>query len=124
MYVVGPENECPAKIRTYSYEHVRRGLIRVAGLVSIMGELPTTWEEWIANFEDWQDRVGFNRDWLGDFDLSILFDWDRAGDVIEFGDFEGRAKTRMANGLPIDDLLRTTRTQRGSKVTREKCTRW
>ena len=39
-----------------------------------------------------KDRVGFDREWLGDFDLSILFDWDRAGDVIEFGDYAGRTK--------------------------------
>ena len=51
-----------------------------------MAELPKTWEDWVANFADWQDRVGYNREWLGDFDLSILFDWDRAGDVIEYGD--------------------------------------
>ena len=55
-----------------------------------MGELPTTWEEWIANFEGWQDRVGFNRD-CSRFRFT-LFDWDRAGDVIEYGDYEGRAK--------------------------------
>ena len=44
-----------------------------------MAELPKTWEDWVNNFSEWQDRVGFNREWLGDFDLSILFDWDRAG---------------------------------------------
>ena len=70
MYVAGLESEfqigCSENKRTYSYEHVRRGLIRVGYLWGNMGELPTTWEEWIANFEDWQDRVGFNRDWLGD----------------------------------------------------------
>ena len=60
----------------------------------VMGELPKTWDEWISNFEQWQDRVGFDREWLGDFDLSILFDWDRAGDVIEFGDYQGRTKWR------------------------------
>ena len=69
-----------------------------------MGELPTTWEEWIANFEGWQDRVGFNRDWLGDFDLSILFDWDRAGDVIEYGDYEGRAKWERALQVPQQSM--------------------
>jgi hypothetical protein len=53
-----------------------------------MAELPKTWDEWIENFAEWQDRVGYDREWLGDFDLSILFDWDRAGDTIEFGDYE------------------------------------
>ena len=61
-----------------------------------MAELPKTWEDWVANFGEWQDRVGFNREWLGDFDLSILFDWDRTGDTIEFGDYAGRAKWERA----------------------------
>ena len=36
-----------------------------------MDNLPNTWDEWIANFSEWQDRVGFNREWMGDFDLSV-----------------------------------------------------
>ena len=69
-----------------------------------MAELPNTWEEWVANFSEWQDRVGFNRDWLGDFDLSILFDWDRAGDVIEYGDYTGRAKWERALQVPHQNI--------------------
>ena len=53
-----------------------------------MDNLPNTWEEWISNFEDWQGRVGFNPSWLGDFELSVLFVWERAGDVIEFVDYQ------------------------------------
>lgn len=69
-----------------------------------MAELPKTWEDWVANFGEWQDRVGFNREWLGDFDLSILFDWDRAGDVIEFGDYAGRAKWERALQVPHQNI--------------------
>ena len=69
-----------------------------------MAELPTTWEEWISNFEDWQVRVGFDKEWLGDFDLSILFDWDRAGDVIEFGDYAGRTKWERALQVPHQNI--------------------
>ena len=69
-----------------------------------MAELPKTWEDWVANFGDWQDRVGFNREWLGDFDLSILFDWDRAGEVIEFGDYAGRAKWERALQVPHQNI--------------------
>ena len=81
-----------------------------------MAELPTTWEEWISNFEDWQVRVGFDKEWLGDFDLSILFDWDRAGDVIEFGDYAGRTKWERALQVPhqnIRDALISTITVQG-----------
>ena len=69
-----------------------------------MAELPKTWEEWVANFGEWQDRVGFDREWLGDFDLSILFDWDRAGDVIEFGDYAGRTKWERALQVPHQNI--------------------
>ena len=69
-----------------------------------MAELPATWDEWVANFAEWQDRVGFERDWLGDFDLSILFDWDRAGEVIEFGDYTGKAKWERALQVPHQNI--------------------
>lgn len=69
-----------------------------------MDNLPTTWEDWIANFEQWQDRVGFDKTWLGDFDLSIQFDWDRAGDTIEFGDYKGRAKWERSLQVPHQSM--------------------
>ena len=69
-----------------------------------MAELPKTWDEWIENFVEWQDRVGFDREWLGDFDLSILFDWDRAGDTIEFGDYAGREKWERALQVPHQNI--------------------
>ncbi len=69
-----------------------------------MDNLPTTWEDWIANFEQWQDRVGFDKTWLGDFDLSIQFDWDRAGNTIEFGDYEGRAKWERSLQVPHQSM--------------------
>ena len=70
----------------------------------VMAELPKTWEDWVNNFADWQDRVGFDREWLGDFDLSILFDWDRAGETIEYGDYEGRAKWERALQVPHQNI--------------------
>ncbi|MDP6870001.1 MAG: phenylacetate-CoA oxygenase subunit PaaI [Candidatus Poseidoniaceae archaeon] len=69
-----------------------------------MAELPKTWDDWVNNFQDWQDRVGFNREWLGDFELSILFDWDRAGESIEFGDYAGRAKWERALQVPHQNI--------------------
>ena len=57
-----------------------------------MGKLPTTFDEWVANFELWRENVGFDAKWAGDFELKPLFDWDRAGETIEFGDYEGRQK--------------------------------
>ena len=69
-----------------------------------MDNLPNTWEEWISNFGEWQNRVGFDPSWLGDFELSVLFDWERAGDVIEFGDYEGRAKWERALQVPHQSM--------------------
>ncbi|MEK9731134.1 MAG: Phenylacetic acid catabolic protein [Candidatus Poseidoniales archaeon] len=69
-----------------------------------MDNLPQTWDEWISNFNDWQDRVGFKREWLGDFDLSIQFDWDRAGETIEFGDFKGQRKWERSLQVPHQSM--------------------
>ena len=69
-----------------------------------MDNLPNTWDEWVSNFEDWQKRVGFNPKWLGDFELSILFDWERSGDTIEYGDYEGRAKWERALQVPHQSM--------------------
>ena len=55
-----------------------------------MSSLPSTFDDWVSDFSEWQHRVGFDPAWIGDFDLTIKFDWDRAGDTIEFGDFQGR----------------------------------
>ena len=69
-----------------------------------MDNLPNTWEDWIANFGEWQDRVGFNREWMGDFDLSVQYDWDRAGDLIEFGDYAGRPKWERSLQVPHQSM--------------------
>ena len=74
------------------------------GSLRSMDNLPNTWDDWIANFGEWQDRVGFNREWMGDFDLSVQYDWDRAGDVIEFGDYAGRPKWERSLQVPHQSM--------------------
>tara|TARA_B100000900_G_C20591994_1_gene721948 strand:+ start:980 stop:2140 length:1161 start_codon:yes stop_codon:yes gene_type:complete len=69
-----------------------------------MDNLPKTWDDWIENFEAWQDNVGYDREWMGDFDLSIKFDWERAGDVIEYGDYAGRAKWERSLQVPHQSM--------------------
>ena len=81
-----------------------------------MKEVPETFDEWIENFGEWQKTVGFDPAWAGDFDLSIKFDWDRAGDVIEFGDYAGRPKWERSLQVPhqnIRDSLVTLITVQG-----------
>lgn len=86
-------------VRTCSQSSHSQGRI-----AQCMAELPNTWDEWIENFGDWQDTVGFDKKWLGDFELSVLFDWDRAGDQIEFGDYSGRAKWERALQVPHQSI--------------------
>ncbi len=69
-----------------------------------MDNLPKTWDDWIENFKTWQDNVGYKREWMGDFDLSIQFDWERAGDVIEFGDYAGRTKWERSLQVPHQSM--------------------
>ena len=69
-----------------------------------MDNLPKTWDDWIENFKTWQDNVGYKREWMGDFDLSIQFDWERAGEVIEFGDYAGRAKWERSLQVPHQSM--------------------
>jgi benzoyl-CoA 2,3-dioxygenase component B len=69
-----------------------------------MDNLPKTWDDWIENFKTWQDNVGYKREWMGDFDLSIQFDWERAGDVIEYGDYAGRTKWERSLQVPHQSM--------------------
>ena len=69
-----------------------------------MSELPTTFDEWVENFGEWQTRVGFDPAWIGDFVLSIKFDWERAGEQIEFGDYKGRKKWERSLQIPHQNI--------------------
>ena len=69
-----------------------------------MDELPTTFDEWVENFGKWQTRVGFDPAWIGDFELSIKFDWERAGEQIEFGDYKGRKKWERSLQIPHQNI--------------------
>ncbi len=58
----------------------------------VVDQYQPNFEAWIDQFSDWQTRIGFDPAWLGDYRFEIKFDWDTAGDTIEFGDFEGMPK--------------------------------
>ncbi|MDP6098561.1 MAG: phenylacetate-CoA oxygenase subunit PaaI [Candidatus Thalassarchaeaceae archaeon] len=55
---------------------------------------------WTEQFVEWQSRIGFDSAWLGDYQFEIKFDWDSAGDTIEFGDFEGMPKWDRRMQIP------------------------
>ena len=57
-------------------------------------------EGWIQEFQEWQTRIGFDPAWLGDYRFEIRFDWDSAGNEIEFGDFTGMPKWKRRMQIP------------------------
>jgi len=69
-----------------------------------MEELPATFDEWIDQFHSWQEKIGFNSAWFGDFEMTEKFDWERAGDEIEFGDFSGQKKWLRALQIPHQNI--------------------
>ena len=61
-------------------------------------------EAWIEQFNEWQTRIGFDSTWLGDYRFEIKFDWDSAGETIEFGDFEGMPKWDRRMQVPQQSI--------------------
>ena len=61
-------------------------------------------EAWIKDFNEWQARIGFDPSWLGDYRLDIKFDWDTAGNQIEFGDFKGMPKWERRMQIPQQNI--------------------
>ena len=62
-------------------------------------------ESWINDFSEWQTRIGFDPSWLGDYRFDIKFDWDTAGNEIEFGDFQGMPKWNRRMQIPTSPKL-------------------
>ena len=61
-------------------------------------------EAWIKDFNEWQTRIGFDPSWLGDYRFDIKFDWDTAGNQIEFGDFKGMPKWERRMQIPQQNI--------------------
>lgn len=64
-------------------------------------------EEWIGQFTAWQDRIGFPRHLLGDFEFTIKFG-GLEHDEIEYGEWKGRPKFTSPEEIPnerVRDLL-------------------
>ena len=70
------------------------------GTTDIVEQYQPNFEAWIDQFNEWQTRIGFDPAWLGDYRFEIKFDWDTAGDTIEFGDFEGMPKWERRMQVP------------------------
>ena len=70
----------------------------------VVESYPTNFETWIEEFNEWQTRIGFDPSWLGDYRFDIKFDWDTAGNEIEFGDFEGMPKWDRRMQIPQQNI--------------------
>jgi benzoyl-CoA 2,3-epoxidase subunit B len=66
--------------------------------------LPTTFEDWVANFGDWQKRVGFDASWLGDYKFEAKYDFDNVSPTIGFGDYAGRPKWERPLQIPHQNI--------------------
>ena len=71
----------------------------------VVESYPTNFETWIEEFNEWQTRIGFDPSWLGDYRFDIKFDWDTAGNEIEFGDFEGMPKGDRRMQIPQQNIM-------------------
>ena len=70
----------------------------------IVQDYSPNFEAWINDFSEWQTRIGFDPSWLGDYRFDIKFDWDTAGNQIEFGDFEGMPKWERRMQIPQQNI--------------------
>ena len=70
----------------------------------IVQDYSPNFEAWISEFQEWQTRIGFDPSWLGDYRFDIKFDWDTAGNSIEFGDFEGMPKWQRRMQIPQQNI--------------------
>lgn len=70
----------------------------------IVEKYTPNFEAWVQDFTEWQTRIGFDPSWLGDYRFDIKFDWDTAGEKIEFGDFKGMPKWERRMQIPQQNI--------------------
>ncbi len=70
----------------------------------VVQEYAPNFQAWIDEFQEWQTRIGFDPSWLGDYRFEIKFDWDTAGETIEFGDFKGMPKWQRRMQIPQQSI--------------------
>lgn len=69
-----------------------------------MPDLPSTFEDWVQNFQAWQDKVGFDAAWLGDYRFEAKYDYADVSPTIEFGDYAGRPKWERPLQIPHQNI--------------------
>src|ERR1041385_1430382 len=66
--------------------------------------LPTTFDDWVAQFGEWQRKVGFDTAWLGDYRFEAKYDAENVKPLIEFGDYKGRPKWERPLQIPHQNI--------------------
>ena len=84
--------------------HIVAVLRTVMSSTAVVQDYTPNFQGWIDEFQEWQTRIGFDPSWLGDYRFEIKFDWDTAGENIEFGDFEGMPKWHRRMQIPQQSI--------------------
>lgn len=66
--------------------------------------VPTNFDDWVGQFNDWQKKVGFDTDWLGDYKFEAKYDAENVKPNIEFGDYAGRPKWEKVLQIPHQNI--------------------
>lgn len=72
--------------------------------MAVTASLPTTFDDWVAQFGEWQKKVGFDTAWLGDYKFEAKYDYDNVNPDIEFGDYAGRPKWERPLQIPHQNI--------------------
>ena len=72
--------------------------------MAVATSLPTTFADWVAQFEDWQRKVGFDTAWLGDYRFEAKYDAENVKPTIEFGDYKGKPKWERPLQIPHQNI--------------------
>src|ERR1051326_3977312 len=84
--------------------------------MAVATSLPTTFADWVAQFEDWQRKVGFDTAWLGDYRFEAKYDADEVQRQVAAGHHGRGAAPRLADVPPADGALRARRRPRGAEA--------
>ncbi len=72
--------------------------------MAVTASVPTDFHGWVGQFEEWQQKVGFDTAWLGDYKFEAKYDYENVKPDIEFGDYKGRPKWDRPLQIPHQNI--------------------
>ena len=72
--------------------------------MAVTASLPANFDDWVAQFGDWQKKVGFDTSWLGDYKFEAKYDYENVKGEIEFGDYKGNPKWERPLQIPHQNI--------------------